>query len=182
MIPFSFTGGYEDLPRTAVEMVELALRHKREGRPPTVLGALQAVVHPTYQNRGLSAVVLQTMAGRATHYGFTSLFAPIRPSRKDRTPMTSFAQYIQATRSDGLPLDPWQRVHVKLGATPAGIVDRWLSVRATTGEWGWWTDRQFTASGLYPIEGGLVPLKIDMDRNLGLYEEPHLWMHYRIAQ
>jgi len=70
---------------------------------------------------------------------------------------------------------------VKLGATPAGIVDRWLSVRATVGEWSWWAGRRFSVSGLYTIGGGLTPLKIDIDRNLGLYEEPHLWMHYRIA-
>src|SRR5262249_26612493 len=98
MIPFSLAGAYEDLPRSAVEMVEIALRHKSEGRPPTVLGALQAVVHPVYQSRGLSAVLLQTMAGLAAHHGFTSLFAPIRPSQKAQTPLTPFAQYVEATR------------------------------------------------------------------------------------
>lgn len=32
----------------------------------------------------------------------------------------------------------------------------------------------------YAVPGALVPLKIDVDRNVGEYVEPHLWMRYRI--
>jgi hypothetical protein len=139
MVPLHLGGADEELPGTAVEMVEQALRDKRDGRPPTVLGALQAVVHPKYQGRGMSAETLRAMAGVAGQHGFWSLFAPIRPSRKAQTPLTPFDQYVETLRSDGLPMDPWQRVHVRLGATPAGIAERWLTVRATVGEWSWWT-------------------------------------------
>jgi hypothetical protein len=36
-------------------------------------------------------------------------------------------------------------------------------------------------SGSYVVPGGLVPVEIDVEADRGHYEEPHVWMHYRIA-
>jgi hypothetical protein len=179
-VPIVWDGSYDHLPRTAAEMVEMALRHKRRGLRFNAVGALQAVVHPQHQGSGLSAVVLQALATRTAALGLPALFAPIRPTHKPRYPWVPLARYVEWARSDGQAVDPWQRVHARLGATPAGVIDRWLTVEATPDDWATWTGLVFPVSGRYVVPGALVPIDIDLDRNLGTYFEPHLWMHYRL--
>ena len=181
VVPFAWDGTYEGLPKTAVELVHLALEHKRSGVRPTALGALQAVVNPAQQGGGLSARMLQAMAGLAASRGFPDLFAPIRPNQKERYPLARLESYVSWTRDDGLPTDPWQRVHVRLGATPAGVIAGWLTVTAPVRQWALWTGMIFPASGPYVVPGALVPVEIDVARDCGRYVEPHLWMHYRIS-
>jgi GNAT superfamily N-acetyltransferase len=178
MVPFVWAGTYRGLPRSAREMVCLALDQKRRGLRPTAVGALQAVVGPADQGRGVSARMLQHMAGLATTRGYANLFAPIRPNWKERHPLVPLADYVRWSRADGLPYDPWQRVHVRLGAKPAGVVGRWLNVTASVDEWAHWTGLVFPETGKYVIPGGLVPLDVDLQSDLGCYAEPHLWMHY----
>ena len=162
-------------------MVELALQQKRRGLRPTAFGALQAVVHPAHQKGGKSSLMLQAMASQATALGMRALFAPIRPTHKTRYPLARIESYVGWIRADGQAVDPWQRVHARLGATPAGIVARWLTVTATPSDWADWTGLVFPDTGRYVVPGALVPLDIDLERNVGTYVEPHLWMHYRLA-
>ena len=180
-VPLVWDGSYTGLPRTAVEMVELALHHKRRGLRPTAVGALQAVVHPEHQRSGKSTLILGALASQAAAYGSDALFAPIRPTQKARYPLARLDSYIAWVRADGQAVDPWQRVHVRLGATPAGVVDRWLTVRARPAEWEQWTGLVFPVTGSYVVPNALVPLQIDLQQNVGTYVEPHLWMHYRLA-
>ena len=44
------------------------------------------------------------------------LWAPLRPTEKDREPETPFAEYTARRRADGLPFDAWVRTHVRAGA------------------------------------------------------------------
>lgn len=39
---------------------------------------------------------------------------------------------------------------------------------------------QFPESGPYIISGGLVPVEIDCQHNLGVYIEPNVWMVHEI--
>jgi GNAT superfamily N-acetyltransferase len=179
-VPLVWNGSYGDLPRTAVEMVERALFHKRQGHRPNAAGALQAVVHPEFQGAGYSSSILRALAARTQTLGATHLFAPIRPSHKARYPLVRLGEYVSWQRPDGQPFDPWQRIHARLGATPVDVVDRWLTVSATPADWTRWTGQEFTMSGAYVLRGALVPVHIDLQRNVGRYVEPHLWMHYRL--
>lgn len=85
--------------------------------PPTVLSALAAEVAPERQGRGVSRLVIGAMADVAGKAGLEALVAPVRPSWKDRYPLIPIEQYATWLRDDGLPFDPWLRVHVRLGAT-----------------------------------------------------------------
>jgi hypothetical protein len=181
MVPFAWDGTPAGLPQSATEMVQRALEHRRRGVRPTALGAIQAVVDPACQGGGLSVQMLRGMAHLAATCRVPDLFAPIRPTQKARFPLAPFERYVGWTRPDGLPFDPWQRVHARLGATPAGIVDRWLTVTASTDEWARWTGLVFAETGPYVVPGALVPVEIDAERGSGRYVEPHLWMRYRIA-
>jgi len=180
MVPLAWECALTTLPPSAVVMVERALAMVDSGRPVTAYGALQVVVSPTAQRRGLSGRMLGEMAACAARLGAESLFAPIRPTQKDRYPQWPLASYASWTRADGLPLDPWHREHVRLGAAPAGVVDAWLTTSATLAHWEAWTGLRFPERGEYVVPGALVPMFADIEAGVGRYIEPHLWMHYRL--
>lgn len=181
MVPLAWDDSRDPLPQSAAAMVQQALTHTDNGAKVTAYGALQVVVSPTAQRRGLSVRMLGQMAVCAAARGATSLCAPIRPTQKARYPLTPLEQYATWTRADGLPLDPWQREHVRLGAVPAGIVAAWLTTSAPIAHWEAWTDLRFPETGRYVVPGALDPVQMDVAAGTGRYVEPHLWMHYRIG-
>lgn len=48
-------------------------------------------------------------------------------------------------------------------------------LRGSVEDWESWTGQSFGDSGRYAVDGGLVPVRIDLDRNRGEYEEPNVW-------
>ena len=72
--------------------------------------------HPSGQeNRGQSRLLLGAMRALAAERGWAQLLAPVRPNWKARYPLTPIQRYAGWTRPDGLPFDPWLRVHARLG-------------------------------------------------------------------
>src|SRR5918911_4369030 len=78
------------------------------------LCALAILVDPNHQRRGLSRAMLDHMRGLAHERGW-ELVAPVRPSLKDRYPLTPIERYAEWRREDGLLFDPWLRAHERLG-------------------------------------------------------------------
>jgi hypothetical protein len=44
--------------------------------------------------------------------------------------------------------------------------------------WENWSNQRFETSGAFMLEGALAPVKIDLDRQTGTYEEPNVWIWY----
>jgi GNAT superfamily N-acetyltransferase len=172
-IPIAWDGRVETLTGGVVEALEV------EGRP-NVLCALVAVVDPARQGQGLSGLVIEGMRGAAAAAGLECLIAPVRPTWKERYPLTPFERYIHWARADGLPFDPWIRLHHRLGAEMLRVAARSLDVRGTVAEWEEWTGMAFPESGDYIVPGALVPVRIDRKRNEGRYVEPNVWMRHAL--
>ncbi len=113
-IPFRWDGTLEDLPQGIDAVGRRAIE---ETALPTSLSALAAEVLIEHQGRGLSGVIIQAMAAVARHRGLRPLVAPVRPSRKDQYPLIPIERYARWQRDDGLPFDPWIRVHSRLGGS-----------------------------------------------------------------
>ena len=105
-----------------------------------------------------------------------SLIIPIRPSEKHRYPLTSLDDYITWKTEEGLPFDPWLRVHVRAGARIIKVCHDSKAIRGTRTEWESWTDMQFPQNGLYIIEGALNPIEINLEQDEGIYLEPNVWI------
>ena len=86
---------------------------------PDVLSALVAVVDDRRRGEGLSGLLIERMRDLAGRCGFSSLIAPVRPTWKERYPLIPIGDYVGWTRLDGLPFDPWIRLHARLGARAA---------------------------------------------------------------
>ena len=107
-----------------------------------------------------------------------AVIAPLRPSWKERYPRAPIERYAAWRREDGLLLDPWMRVHERLGGTVLKPEPESLRITGSVAEWEEWTTMTFPESGRYIVPGALAPVTIDRRRNLGRYVEPNVWMRH----
>lgn len=148
--------------------------------PATLVSAIQVMIHPEWQGRGLAALCLERMRAAAVAHGFTDLVAPVRPSWKARYPLTPTERYAAWLTPAGLPFDPWLRVHARLGASIVRVCPRSMTIPATVGEWEERTGLAFPRTGEYVVPGALAPVSIDRETNWGVYVEPNVWVHHRL--
>ena len=154
-----------------------ALRSGFERGPADRLCALAILIDPDRQRRGLSRLMLEHMRGLAFERDW-DLVAPVRPSLKHRYPLTQIERYVEWRRDDGLLFDPWLRAHERLGAELVGIAENSLVAEGTVAELEQWSGLSFPESGSYVVEGALVPVEIDRERDHGSYREPNVWMRH----
>ena len=175
-VPFRWNGRRNDLP-DGVEGVMQQVFEQDRGEPNT-LSALVAIVDPRHQGRRLSPLILGAMRDVAGRYGLQALVAPVRPTLKACYPLAPFERYVTWRRPDGELFDPWLRVHERMGAKILQICPGSLVVTGTVAEWEEWTGMGFPETGQYVVEGALVPVEIDRERDIGRYVEPNLWMEH----
>ena len=157
-----------------------ALRTGFEADEPDRLCALAILVDPDHQGKGLSRLMLEHMRGLAHQRGW-ELVAPVRPSLKHRYPLTPIERYIGWRRKDGALFDPWLRAHERLGAEIIGVTLDSLVVEGTVAQLEEWCGLAFPESGSYVVEGALVPVEIDCERDRGAYREPNVWMRHAFS-
>jgi hypothetical protein len=170
-IPFRWDGTLEDLP-SGIDAV--GLRAVDEQASPTALSALAAEVHADRQGQGLSGVVIQAMGAAGRARGLHPLVAPVRPTWKDRYPLTPIDRYARWSRRDGTSFDPWIRVHLRLGGSLLRTEPKSMEISHPVGEWERWIGLALPEDGEYVFPGGLAPLTVT--RGHGVYWEPNVWI------
>lgn len=118
----------------------------------------------------------------AAERGLFDLVAPVRPSLKHRYPTVPIEEYARWTRPDGLPFDPWLRVHARLDAPILATVERSLRITGSVSDWEAWTGMEFPVSGVFVFPEGLAPVEIDRQSDLGAYGEPNVWVRHRVRR
>jgi GNAT superfamily N-acetyltransferase len=145
---------------------------------PTTLCAVVAGIAPHYRGKGLSTVLLRRMAGLAAAHGLDSPIAPVRPTWKERYPLTSIERYVLWRREDGFPYDPWLRTHERVGAELLEVCPLSMTVSGSRDRWEEWTGLQFPEDGDYVVPGALVP--VGFVAGVGTYVEPNVWMRHPV--
>jgi GNAT superfamily N-acetyltransferase len=173
-IPASTRGG---LPGGVDDLLERRFGGE-EPEEPDVLSALVALVDRQRQGEGLSSILIEGMRDVAGRAGLPALIAPVRPTLKDRYPLIPLEVYSRWTREDGLPWDPWIRLHARLGAELLEVCPQSMRVTGTVEEWERWTGLEFPADGDYVVPGALTPVRFDGGR--GVYVEPNVWMRHAV--
>jgi hypothetical protein len=181
-VPIIWDGTAEGLPGGVDDVLFRAIRDRPAEYRPTTLCAMQAGILPGRRGGGLSTVIIRGMRDVAARLGLPDLIAPVRPNQKALYPLTPIERYAAWRREDGLPRDPWLRVHARLGAEIVRIAERSMTVAGTVAEWESWTGLAFPDSGEYVIPGALVPITVDRDADTGLYVEPNVWMWHRVSR
>jgi hypothetical protein len=159
--------------------LEKGIKGREEGTTPTVLCAIQVMLPPAHQGKGLSHHAVRVMKEIGRSHGLPTMIAPVRPWLKADYPLTSIDRYITWTTNDGLPFDPWLRVHVRQGGEIIKACPRAMCVSGTIAEWENWTGMRFPESGLYIVPGALTTVSIDYGVDQGIYIEPNVWTVHR---
>ncbi|MEU4650398.1 hypothetical protein [Nocardia fluminea] len=147
------------------------------GAKPDTVSAIEIVIEPRRQGGGLSAEILAALRDNAARLGFAELVAPVRPNGKVdvEQPMSVYAGL---TRSDGLPVDPWLRVHVRAGGTIDKIAPRSMVIPGTLEEWRAWTGLPFETSGSVLVPKALAPVFCSVEHGVAVYVEPNVWIRH----
>ena len=139
--------------------------------------AVEIAIVPELQGSGLSGRIVAALRDNAARLGFGELLAPVRPNGKADVgePM---AAYALRTRPDGLPVDPWLRVHVRAGGSIDRVCARSMVIPGTLEEWREWTGLPFDTTGPVVVPGALAPVMCDAEHGTAVYVEPNVWVRH----
>ncbi|MFD5080437.1 N-acetyltransferase [Streptomyces sp. NPDC058371] len=171
--------GREETPDKGWDQVLVWAFHDRlRGQVPTTASALEITVDSEYLGRGLSYRMLAALRGAVAGQGHDVLMAPVRPTAKHLQPRLPMAAYIGRQRADGLPADPWLRVHVKAGGTIEKIAPASMTVSGSLAQWREWTGLPFDRDGAVEVPAALVPVHCDLAHDHAVYAEPNVWVRH----
>ncbi|WP_165947137.1 N-acetyltransferase [Micromonospora sp. 15K316] len=161
-------------------MIQRATIDRLTGAETTIVSALEICVRPERRGGGLSALMLDAMRRAAAKQGYDTLVAPVRPNGKHTQPDLSMTEYAARVRADGLPVDPWLRVHVRAGGRIERVATRSMTIAGTLADWRRWTGLPFDVSGPVRVPGALVPVHCDVAHDHAVYVEPNVWVRHRL--
>jgi GNAT superfamily N-acetyltransferase len=174
--PFTLPDG--DLPDAGWDhALRSALLTRTWGETPNAITAAEIAIEPALQGTGLSSVMLAALRDNAGRLGFAELLAPVRPNGKT-DPHEPMSTYAFRTRDDGLPVDPWLRVHVRAGGTIDRVAPRSMCIPGTVEEWRGWTGLPFDTTGPVVVPGALAPVMCDAEHGTAVYVEPNVWVRH----
>lgn len=181
-VPFAFgTEERSSLPERGWDgVIQWALLDRLAGRSPTIVSALEITIHPERRGAGHAADLLGAMRANTKALGYSELVAPVRPTGKAAEPHAPMAEYTHRTREDGLPVDPWLRVHVRLGGEIVGVCARSMTISGSVAEWQEWTGLPFDEPGDVVVPQGLVPVHCDPHQDHAVYVEPGVWVRHQV--
>jgi len=174
-IPLAFEGEWSNLPAGGLDWVlQKGFQDHADGKAATLLSALYIEVAGSHRGQHLSSRMIGVMRQIALSQGFRHLIAPVRPSLKSRYPLIPVEEYSRWQNSDGLPFDPWLRVHVQVGGKILHPCTSAMVVKGSRQQWTEWLRMDFPGEGNYTIPHGLAP--VAMHDNQGEYIEPGIWI------
>jgi hypothetical protein len=180
--PFTWTADpTTELPDGGWDAVVLSSAHDRlTGRRGGLISALEITVRPDLRGSGLSGIMLNALRRNAAEQGFDAMVAPVRPNGKHLHPVLPMADYLALSRPDGLPVDPWLRVHARAGGRIVGVAGRSMTITGSLADWRRWTGLPFDATGPVTVPHALVPVHCDVAADHAVYLEPNVWVYHRL--
>jgi len=148
------------------------------GKRANALGALAISVPQAHRGKGYATRMIRELRMLSERSGFEALVAPVRPTAKCNYPRVAIDEYIEWRDSEGRIFDPWLRRHLSEGGQLIGPCEHSMVVEEHVAFWETWAGRHFDISGDYVIDGALVPVSINLERQIGRYEEPNVWVAY----
>lgn len=166
-------GGYD-------EVILRAAADRVAGRNGNLVSPIEIAVQPDRRRQGLASLLLEALRRNTARLGFSSLVAPVRPNLRHAHRDVPLASYVTRTREDGLPFDPWLRVHLRAGGRIVGITACSMTIAGTPDEWRDWTGLPFDRSGPVEVPEALAPVHCDLSENHAVYVEPNVWVYHSL--
>ncbi len=182
-ITLFFDGELKDLPEKGWDWaLEKGFLDKEKGIKPNFQCALSITMNPLYKGKGISSEMVIAMKELGERAGLQNLILPVRPSGKHKYPLISMENYLEKwiREEDGFSTDPWVRVHQKLGGKIIKSCNEAMLIEGTVSDWQEWTGFFFLESGKYIIPDALNVVEFDIEKDLGSYIEPNVWMIHEL--
>ncbi len=177
-IPLWYNGSNEDLPDEGWDwMIRKGIEDYESQLQPNIVGGLQIGVLPLYRGQGYSKYILGEVKKMIAEEGYSNFILPIRPTLKHKYPEVEMEEYIQWTEK-GKIFDPWIRVHMEAGAQIIKVCHKAMSVELSIAAWEKLLGYKITRSGKIKVEGALTLVDIQLDKGIGTYIEPNIWICY----
>ena len=151
-------------------------------RAPDIASAVEILVGQAHRGSGLSHRMLAALREAARDAGLTRLVAPVRPNGKHRYPNLPMAKYLTMMRDDGLPADPWLRVHVRAGGRIIQVAPASMVMAGSLAQWRDWTGLPFDRTGEVIVPEALVPVHCDTEHDHAVYVEPNVWVEHVLSE
>jgi hypothetical protein len=181
-VPFVWDGNPGTLPETGWdEALRQCMVGTYSGSVLNTLCALEVSVVPGLLGQNMSGRVLKALISHARSWGYLDLVVPVRPSHKHLEPHVPMREYAERKRTDGLPEDPWLRVHVRVGGEVLNVCPVSMTISGSLAQWREWTDLPFDTSGPVEVPGAVSPVVVDVEQDFAVYIEPNVWVRHRIS-
>lgn len=177
-VPIVWNGETDGLPHGYSESLKRSVENHEARESPNTFVICGGIVRPDLKGQGLSTILIQTLRDLALTSTLNKVICPVRPTLKSRYPLISIEKYMQWTRPDGSPFDPWVRTHVRAGAKILTTEPSSQTMTGTVEQWETWTSMKFPETGEYVIPDGMSLLKIDREADSGIYIEPNVWVQH----
>ena len=184
-LPFASAGvpGREELPDAGWDgVLRWAAVDHAIGRAPDTLSALEITLLPAHRGRGGAAVVLDAMRRCAAERGLRHMVAPVRPTGKAAEPLTPMPDYAYRVRPDGLPADPWLRVHIRAGGRIEKMAPLSQTIPGTLAQWRDWTGLPFDTTGPVIASGALAPVYCSVEHDYAVLVEANVWVRHVVPE
>jgi GNAT superfamily N-acetyltransferase len=158
----------EELPKGWDEAFERGM----ENEGGNLVSLLAISVAPSHRGQGIPALLIDAIREAAG----TDVIAPVRPTLKERYPLTPIERYMEWRREDGTHFDPWLRTHERVGGTIVAAAPDSMLIEAPIEDWQSWTGMTFPEDGTYVVPGMLSVLEVR--DGLGLHVEPNVWVRH----
>jgi len=170
------------LPDGGLDRVTIwAFNDRLTGRTPDTASAVEIAIGRAHQGTGLSHRMLAALREAARAAGLATLVAPVRPNAKHHHPQLPMADYVTRIRADGLPEDPWLRVHVRAGGRILRVAPASMVMVGSLAPWREWTGLPFDRTGDVTVPLALVPVHCDVEHDHAVYVEPNVWVEHNLA-
>ncbi|MCP3817856.1 N-acetyltransferase [Streptomyces sp. A3M-1-3] len=180
--PIHWDGDPDGLPDDGWdEALRQCMADTYAGREFNALVALEIAVAPGLLGQNLSGQTLRALNDHGRHLGYSDLVAPVRPSLKHTEPWLPMDEYAARRRPDGLPEDPWLRVHVRAGGQVLKVCPVSMTISGSLAQWRTWTSLPFDTSGPVEVPGALTPVLANVEHDQAVYLEPNVWVRHRLA-
>lgn len=182
-VPFALDlPGRGALPDGGLDQVMVwAFNDRLDGREPDIASAVEILVGQAHRGSGLSHRMVAALRDAARDAGLTRLVAPVRPTGKHRYPNMPMAEYITIMREDGLPADPWLRVHVRSGGRIRRVAVTSMVMAGSLAQWRGRTGLPFDRTGDVIVPEALIPVHCDAEHDHAVYVEPNVWVEHELS-
>ena len=143
-----------------------------------VVSLLAISVMHAWRGKGIPALLIGAVRDAARSAGQEGIIAPVRPTLKERYPLTPIERYAEWRREDGSHFDPWIRAHERLGGVIVQPAPASMLIEASGADWQEWTGLLFPEDGSYVVPRMLAPLEVRA--GVGTHVEPNVWVRHRV--